>query len=227
MSIPVNFFFKKNAPMINIDVNNNLLKNNNQLDLKNNFLNIFLAQIKNQDPTDPLKNNDLTSQLAQINMDNGITNINKTLSTILENVNQQKLIRSSELIGRGILFPNSTITHDGKKDTIFGVDIPKDISSADIVVNDKNGKILFLKKVGHLKSGVHSFTWNGINNNGKKVNNETYHISIYTKNKNKIISYQPLKYAVIHGIINLTNKETMIDLGKLGMIEFKNIRKIF
>ena len=44
---------------------------------------------------------------------------------------------------------------------------------------------------------------------------------------NKNIPCKPLRYAVVNGIINLGNKVQMIDLGKLGMIEFKNIRKVF
>ena len=227
MNAPIKFYTKTKIPIADIDTDKNLLRKKNHINLKNDFLNIFLAQIKNQDPTNPLKNNDLTSQLAQININNGIEKINHKLSNITKNINNQKLFKASKLIGHGILFPHSTIKYDNTKDTIFGVYLPKDISSAEIVISDRDRRILFFKKLENLQSGVHDFTWNGINNNGKKVNNETYYLSIYARNKNENISCEPLGYGVVHGIINLKNKKQMIDLGKLGIIELDNIRKIF
>ncbi|MCW5196615.1 hypothetical protein LDP10_01470 [Buchnera aphidicola (Pemphigus obesinymphae)] len=227
MNAPIKFYEKPKIPMVNIDTDENLSMEKNRINLKNDFLNIFLAQIKNQDPTNPLKNNDLTSQLAQININNGIEKINHKLSNITEDINNQKLFRASKLIGHGILFPHSTIKYDNKEDAIFGVYFPKDISSAEIVISGREGKILFFKKLRNLKSGVHDFTWNGIKSNGIKVNNETYHLAIYARNKNENVSCEPLSYGIVHGIINLKNKKQMIDLGKLGIIEMDNIRKIF
>ncbi|MFV9997828.1 MAG: flagellar hook capping FlgD N-terminal domain-containing protein [Arsenophonus endosymbiont of Dermacentor nuttalli] len=39
----------------------------NSYDIQNNFLTLLLTQMKNQDPTNPMQNNKLTSQLVQIN----------------------------------------------------------------------------------------------------------------------------------------------------------------
>jgi len=227
MNSPIKLDTNTKIPIVNIDTDKNLSRKKNHINLKNDFLNIFLAQIKNQDPTNPLKNNDLTSQLAQININNGIEKINQKLSSITQDINNQKLFKASKLIGHGILFPRSTIKYNNKKDTIFGVYLPKDISSAEIVISDRDGKMLFFKNLENLKSGVYDFTWNGFNNNSKKINNETYHLNIYARNKNENISCEPLGYGVVHGIINFKNKKQMIDLGKLGIIELDNIRKIF
>ncbi len=54
-------------------------KNNTSQDLSNSFLTLLVAQLKNQDPTNPMQNNELTSQLAQINTVQGIEKLNTTL----------------------------------------------------------------------------------------------------------------------------------------------------
>ena len=57
----------------------NGLTSQNSQDLSNSFLTLLVAQLKNQDPTNPLQNNELTSQLAQINT---VSGIEKLLSLI-------------------------------------------------------------------------------------------------------------------------------------------------
>ncbi|HMI76759.1 MAG TPA: flagellar hook capping FlgD N-terminal domain-containing protein, partial [Buchnera sp. (in: enterobacteria)] len=64
---------------INTDDHNNKKTTNSNLDLQNNFLEIFLSQMQNQDPMNPLTNTELTSQLTAINTANGIEKINSNL----------------------------------------------------------------------------------------------------------------------------------------------------
>ena len=45
------------------------LTGSNAADLQSSFLTLLVAQLKNQDPTNPMENNELTSQLAQISSD--------------------------------------------------------------------------------------------------------------------------------------------------------------
>src|SRR5690606_27732989 len=51
-------------------------------DLRTNFMTLLIAQLKNQDPLNPMENAELTSQLAQINTLSGIEALNETLSGI-------------------------------------------------------------------------------------------------------------------------------------------------
>ena len=52
------------------------LTGSNAADLQSSFLTLLVAQLKNQDPTNPMENNELTSQLAQISTVSGIEKLN-------------------------------------------------------------------------------------------------------------------------------------------------------
>lgn len=52
----------------------NALTGSNASDLQSSFLTLLVAQLKNQDPTNPMQNNELTTQLAQISTVSGIEN---------------------------------------------------------------------------------------------------------------------------------------------------------
>ena len=66
---------------------------------KNDFLNLLVTQLKNQDPLDPVKNQDFIAQLAQFNSLEQMMNLNKSFTTML---NLSSLAQASSLIGKQI-----------------------------------------------------------------------------------------------------------------------------
>jgi flagellar basal-body rod modification protein FlgD len=72
----------------------------------NDFMTLFLAQLKNQDPTQPMSNSDMVAQLAQFTMINTLTNVQQALSGT-------KLAQSASLIGKtvtGLASDGSTVS---------------------------------------------------------------------------------------------------------------------
>ncbi|SUC40070.1 basal-body rod modification protein [Proteus mirabilis] len=67
-------------------------------DIKGNFLTLLITQMQNQDPTNPMQNNELTSQLAQISTVEGIETLNKTVNTIVGQIGPKSGI-TCDLIG--------------------------------------------------------------------------------------------------------------------------------
>jgi len=52
------------------------------------FLKLLTAQLKNQDPTKPVDNDQLVSQLAQLSTVDGIATLNKTVTGIADRLAQ-------------------------------------------------------------------------------------------------------------------------------------------
>ncbi|WP_441293321.1 flagellar hook assembly protein FlgD [Proteus vulgaris] len=90
-------------------------------DIKGNFLTLLITQMKNQDPTNPMQNNELTSQLAQISTVEGIETLNKTVNNIVGQIDQSQALRASSLVGRGVMVAGNKIVvfqpTDGKDET--------------------------------------------------------------------------------------------------------------
>ena len=55
---------------------------NSATDLQNTFLQLLIAQMKNQDPTSPMDSSQMTSQLAEINTVTGIGQLNTSLTSL-------------------------------------------------------------------------------------------------------------------------------------------------
>ncbi len=74
------------------------------------FMQLLLAQMRNQDPLKPMEDQDFMAQLAQFNSLNQLTQMSKTLDEL---VKSQALSQGSALIGKtvsGMASDGSTIT---------------------------------------------------------------------------------------------------------------------
>ncbi len=68
---------------------------------KEDFLKLFVAQLKAQNPLDPLKGHEFIAQLAQFTSLEQLTNLNASFSDMLK---YQQLLEGSELIGKNAAF---------------------------------------------------------------------------------------------------------------------------
>ncbi|MHA1056160.1 flagellar hook assembly protein FlgD [Enterobacter mori] len=76
---------------------------NSAADLSNQFMNLLVAQMKNQDPTNPMDNNQLTSQLAQFNMAAGVEKLNSSVAGVQAMMVQLGSMSASSWVGRSVL----------------------------------------------------------------------------------------------------------------------------
>lgn len=164
MSIAV----KMNDPSttgVNAATGNSSLTGSNAADLQSSFLTLLVAQLKNQDPTNPLQNNELTTQLAQISTVSGIEKLNTTLGSISGQIDNSQSLQASTLIGHGVMIPGTTIltgkgAEEGAKTTTtpFGVELQQPADKVTATITDKDGKVVRTIDIGGLKAGVHTFT---------------------------------------------------------------------
>ena len=68
------------------------------------FLKLFVAQLKNQNPLDPLEGHEFIAQLAQFSSLEQLTNLNVSFSDMLK---FQQLLGGGELIGRNATYLDS------------------------------------------------------------------------------------------------------------------------
>ena len=75
---------------------------------KDDFLNLLVTQLKNQDPLEPMKNEEFIAQLAQFNSLEQMINLNKSFDTMLE---LQQMSYASTFIGKEV----SWLDNDGNQ----------------------------------------------------------------------------------------------------------------
>ncbi|MBL5860546.1 flagellar hook assembly protein FlgD [Serratia fonticola] len=202
---------------------------NTSQDLSNNFLTLLVAQLKNQDPTNPMQNNELTTQLAQINTVSGIEKLNTTLGSISGQISGNQSIQASSLIGHGVMVPGKEIlvgNDAGKVSTTpFGIELERTADAVTATISDATGKVVRTIELGGLTAGVHSFSWDGSLEDGTNAPDGSYTVAINAKNGGEQLVAQPLRFAMVNGVTRGTDG-AKLDLGVAGTSTLDDVRLI-
>ena len=140
------------------------------------FLTLLTTQLKNQDPTDPMKSAEFTQQLVQYSSVEQQIQTNKNLESLLSANIFQAANTAVGLIGKQVeSYSNGSTLKDGKAD--WTVQLDKDAPNTTVSVLDKNGATVFTKKIAGTK-GDQDFTWDGKDSTGKRMDDGSYFLQV-------------------------------------------------
>ncbi len=133
-------------------------------DLMNNFMTLLVAQMQNQDPTNPMDNNQLTSQLTQFQTASGVQQLNDSLNSMGMLVSGMQQMDASQWIGRSVLTEGeTTISNVEGGNQTGGFSINSDADNVSVVLTDAQGNA-YTAEMKDVKAGVHQFTLDDLTN---------------------------------------------------------------
>lgn len=194
-------------------------------DLQDQFLTLLVAQLQNQDPTDPMDNSELVSQMAQISTLSGIEELNTTLGSIGTQLDESNALQASSLIGSGVLIDGDSITvgEDGST-TAFGVELENDASKVTVTISDSSGNTVRTVDLGSQSAGVLAYTWDGTNDSGTTVDAGTYTFSVAaTSSSGSSVTATELTYAQVYGV---STDDSTLNLGLAGTATLDDVKLI-
>jgi flagellar basal-body rod modification protein FlgD len=126
---------------------------------KDDFLKMMIAQLKHQDPLNPMDGTAFTAQLAQFSSLEQLQNINTQMTSFTQ---QQQALGNSQavsFIGKQVLAKGNTVSVDGNPVTL-GYNLAADVVSGQILVYDPNGQLVDTLGIKNQKQGLNSVKWN-------------------------------------------------------------------
>jgi flagellar basal-body rod modification protein FlgD len=140
------------------------------------FLTLLTTQLKNQDPLSPLDTNQFTQQLVSFSQVEQAINANDKLANLVSLQSTNQTISALPLVGHTIQYAdNQGALVNGQ--ATFGYTLPSNAASANIVISDANGKVVY-QTPAQKTSGFHSFTWDGTTIDGSKAASGTYTFNV-------------------------------------------------
>ncbi len=152
---------------------------------KDAFLNLMIAQLKNQNPLEPMDGSDYSAQLAQFSSLEQLQNINQSLNTsidanylLAQSVNNTM---TAALIGKNAKIAKDTITFDGQKGNDIGYTLPAQASKVEVKIYDEGGRLVKTYKDLDTGKGEYKLSWDFLDDNGRKVNSGEYRFEVKAK----------------------------------------------
>lgn len=147
---------------------------------KDDFLNLMVTQLKNQDPLNPLNNSEFISQTTQFSSLEQLINIGESIKGLAESmksneINNNNLYSASNFIGRKVKYFSSYINLD-ENGSLIGYELDDIPSSVTIKIIDGNGNQVANIVPSKVSYGMNEIKWDGLDANGNKLPNGRYKV---------------------------------------------------
>jgi len=140
---------------------------------RDQFLTLLVAQLKHQDPLNPLESADFTAQLAQFSSLEQLFGINESLDGIKEAVAAKASDNVLDYIGRSVkTLDNSILVKNGTTES--NVYELEDGAEVTISIRDDEGLVIRTIYAGWQDAGEHELIWDGRDNQGSVVGDGVY-----------------------------------------------------
>jgi flagellar basal-body rod modification protein FlgD len=144
---------------------------------RDDFLTLLVAQLKHQDPLNPLESTEFTSQLAQYSSLEKLFNIDQNLESIISGQNQGSSFQALDFIGKEIIAEGELLSlKEGK--TSMGSFNLDDMADCSVLITDANGYSIRKISLGALEPGSHEFEWDGRDDAGNMREEGVYGFEI-------------------------------------------------
>lgn len=168
----------------------------------NTFLKLLVAQLKNQDPLNPLDGTEFTGQIAQFSALEQQINSNNYLSQLVEQRDFGQQTLAVSYLNKVVLAPGDTVALGEDTGAEFGYVLDNTAAKVDISIYDATGKLV--RSVNGDKSeGNHILTWDGKDDAGNVLEPGNYTVRVKaTDGDDKVIANTVLTYGVVASVLN-------------------------
>ena len=132
------------------------------------FMQLMIAQLRNQDPTKPMDPSEFLGQLAQFGTVSGIQDMQTSLSTLSDALRSSQVLGGTNLVGHDVLAAADTAALGATGDVQGAVTIPEGTNAALLVVTDASGQLI-RKMPLSTQQGDAAFTWDGTTDLGARA----------------------------------------------------------
>jgi flagellar basal-body rod modification protein FlgD len=176
------------------------------------FLMLFIAQLQNQDPTNPLDTNGLTQQLAQFSSLEQLFNINSNLETLGATLKGQGVDPLS-FLGTEVSVPGGTVEVKDGEATPVMLDVPAGATSVEASIVGPAGNDVRRVALGTPPSGELEFIYDGKDATGAQVADGNYTVQAEARDANgEVVSVETFIQSQVTGV-DLTTEPPSLMLG--------------
>ncbi|SDH75282.1 flagellar basal-body rod modification protein FlgD [Pseudomonas benzenivorans] len=192
---------------------------------KNEFLNLLVAQLNNQNPLEPQGNGEFIAQLAQFSTVEGVEKLNTSMESLLSGYQSSQALQASSLVGRKVIVPTDKAVVDTSESFKASLVLPVTSSNVYVNVYDSAGTVVNRVNLGEQAAGNVSFIWDGKDASGNLLPPGTYKFEAQATYDGETKGLYTMLPANVDSV-TLGGSELTLNLAGLGSVPLSQVQVI-
>lgn len=189
------------------------------------FLKLLTEQLRNQDPFEPVKNENMVAQMAQFSSVAGISEMNKTLSAMAARLDSANAAQAIGYVGKTVLVEGDTAfpRTDGGIDAV--VPLAESADDVTVTISDQNGSLLRTLQLGAQRKGDLDVAWDGKTATGEAAGTGPFKLVATVVRSGQRIA-QPVQVWAPVTSVSLGEAGPMLNVASLGQKPLSAVRQV-
>jgi len=198
---------------------------NNELG-KNQFMELMIAQMENQNPLEPQDNGAFISQLAEFSSLEEMQKLSGSVNSFASQYQSTQALQASAMVGRTVLVPG-TESPLGADGTISGIiELPESTGSLSVNIFNGSGELVNNFNMGQQPAGTVPFVWDGTNSDGEYMPFDQYSFKVESSQGGEVKQMNTLLSANVNSVSIGQSGEITLNLSGMGSVPLENVREI-
>lgn len=191
------------------------------------FFELMVAQLQNQDPLKPLESNEFLSQVAQFSAVSGIEDMRSSMVDLANSMQSNQALQASMLVGREVLVPGNVATLIPGESYEGVVELAVSSPQVNLNVFDSAGQIVRQISLGAQQAGPVRFSWDGLTETGQAAP-----AGIYSVRANAVVDGQTeamgtlIQTRVDSVTLGTQPGGLTLNLKDIGPVSFNDVREL-
>ncbi|MBT0663965.1 flagellar hook assembly protein FlgD [Geobacter pelophilus] len=184
---------------------------------KDDFLKLFITQMKNQDPLSPMDSTAFLGQLAQLTQVEQAYNTNSNLQNLIAAQNGSNNLNAVSFLGTTILAQGNQVNLAAGQQPTIAYNLASGAQKVLVEIRDSAGAVVKSVASGSTSSGDNSFVWDGKNDKGEALVAGVYSVSVSAIDaKGQQFSGTPLIQGRVDGV-SLDSTTPLLTVGGVSV----------
>ena len=191
---------------------------------QNEFLQLMLAQLKNQDPFKAMDPSQFLGQLAQFGTVTGIQDMQAAFTSLSDAMRSSQVLDGASMVGRDVLVPSDTVTLHADGTVKGSIDVPKGLTGLTVNIRDGAGALV-RRMTLPTDSGNHEFTWDGMRDDGTRAAAGDYDIEAIGSLDGQSGSLEMLFSSRVNSV-TIDSSGLVLNTNDLGARPLSDVRRV-
>ncbi|MBK1734834.1 hypothetical protein CKO15_05930 [Halorhodospira abdelmalekii] len=191
------------------------------------FLELMMVQLKNQDPMNPQDPSEMMGQLAQFATASGIHQLQSDFSSFFEHMRSDQSLRAAQLIGREVLTEGDKgyLPEEGELQALLQLE--QSAPNLTIEIQNQAGERVYYEQLGEVQEGERPFSWDGTNDDGRRLPSGQYRVRAYVEDGEDRRSVSMLVGAPVTSVsMGQGGRPPQLDVVGLGEMSLADVKRV-